>query len=131
MRKGQVAIEFMTLVGFSMLLLAIMMGFVAKKQSRAVQYHNYQTARDIAENVAFQAEMALVQGDGYSRRFFLPTAIGGRNYNVTVRNNTVYLAWGEGFVTEPTLYRGRTLRLKSRGTTSYKVLNNGSVYIIR
>ncbi|MFB6208500.1 MAG: hypothetical protein ABEJ69_04055 [Candidatus Nanohaloarchaea archaeon] len=131
MSKGQVAIEFMTLVGFSMLLLAIMMGFVAKKQSQAVQYHNYQNARDIAENVAFQAEMALVQGEGYSRKFFLPTALAGKNYNVTVRNNTVYLAWGEEFVTEPTLYRGRTLELKSEGTNSFRVFNNGSVYITR
>lgn len=129
MRKGQVAIEFMAMMGFSMFLLAILFGFVAAKEAEAFRYQNHQTASDIAENVAFQVEMALVQGDGYSRTFILPQAIGGENYTLTVTNSTVHIAWADQFSTEPTLYTGKRIELKSEASREFVVKNNGSVYL--
>jgi hypothetical protein len=126
--KGQTAIEFMSMVGLSMIILATLYGFMAQKQSEAYRYQNTVEARAIADDIGYNAEMALAQGEGYGRTISIPPRIGGQTYNVTMRNGTVYIGWGDQFVTESTLYQGRPIEVKSTDRT-FMVKNNGSVYI--
>lgn len=119
--KGQTSMEFFLLFGVSMTILAILFGAIEQKQSGVFERQNSEIATQVAENVGFQAEMALVQGEGYSREFYLPRRIAGTAYNVTVRNKTVYVGWRENYVTRPTLYVGDPLNITTESTNQFRV----------
>ncbi|MFB6175503.1 MAG: hypothetical protein ABEJ87_06065 [Candidatus Nanohalobium sp.] len=130
MLKGQTSMEFFLLFGLSMAILSIFFGAVSQKQSNVFERQNRQIAGQVAENVAFQVEMALVQGEGYSRTFSLPSDIAADKITVKVANRTVYVGWQENFVTRDTLYRNRTLQFNTGSKRSFTVLHNSSgVYI--
>ncbi|PSH00443.1 MAG: hypothetical protein BRC30_03515, partial [Nanohaloarchaea archaeon SW_7_46_7] len=101
--KGQTSMEFFLLFGLSMAALSILFGVISNKQSTVFENHNRDMAEQVATNVAFQVEMALVQGEGYSRPFYVPRNIAGTNYTVKIANKTVYVGWREKFVTAETL----------------------------
>jgi len=124
--KGQTSMEFFLLFGVSMTILAILFGAIEQKQSGVFERQNNEIGVQVAENVGFQAEMALVQGEGYSRDFYLPRRIAGTTYNVTVRNKTVYVGWRENYVIRPTLYSGDALNITTESTNQFKVLHNES-----
>jgi len=107
-----------------MAILAILFGAIEQKQSGVFERQNSQIASQVAENVGFQAEMALVQGEGYSREFYLPRRIAGTTYNVTVQNKTVYVGWRENYVIRPTLYAGDSLNLSTGSTNQFKVVHS-------
>lgn len=131
MLKGQTSMEFFFLFGVSMAILSVLFGAISQKQSAVFERQNSQIGSQVAENVGFQAEMALVQGEGYSRSFYLPTAIAGTSYNVTVGNRTVYVGWRDSYVTENTLYVGKSLNFSTTDTNQFKVLHNDTgVHII-
>lgn len=122
--KGQTSLEFFLLFGVSTAILAFTFGAIEQKQSEVFERQNNEIGTQVAENVGFQAEMALAQGKGYSREFFLPREIAGEYYNVTVRNRIVYVGWGENFVTNPTLYAGTTLDISTESTNKFKILHD-------
>lgn len=129
--KGQTSMEFFFLFGLSMAILSVLFGAISQKQSAVFERQNSEIGRQVANNVGFQAEMALVQGEGYSRSFFLPSAIAGTSYNVSVRNGTVYVGWRDRFVTEGTLYVGKPLKFNTSATNEFKVKHNGTgVHIV-
>jgi hypothetical protein len=124
--KGQTSIEFFLLFGISMSILAILFGAIEQKQSEVFARQNSEIASQVAENVGFQAEMALVHGKGYSRDFYLPRRIAGVTYNVSVSNKTVYIGWKNNFVTKPTMYAGDTLNITTETSNQFNVLYNDS-----
>lgn len=123
--------EFFFLFGLSMAILSVLFGAISQKQSAVFERQNTEIGRQVAGNVGFQAEMALVQGEGYSRSFFLPSGIAGTSYNVTVRNGFVYVGWRDSYVTEDTLYVGRAIGFNTSSTNEFRVLHNETgVYIV-
>lgn len=120
--KGQSSIEFLAMVAVSMLMLAALQSVMVQKQSKTYQFKNKQAAQKIAEYVSFQAEMALVQGDGYSRVFSIPEKIGGENYNFTLLNQTVYVEWSNQSAIQSSRYVGQKIERSSRKNV-YRVLN--------
>ncbi|MFB6182704.1 MAG: hypothetical protein ABEI78_01435 [Candidatus Nanohaloarchaea archaeon] len=130
-RKGQVSIEFLLLLGLAMFALSIVLGFIATKQRKAIIYSNTKKADKIADDIAFQAEMALVMGKGYTRKFVLPARIGGKPYNVTVTQQHVVVQWKNQNLIQPTLYQGRELYFETQNQYRFKIINNGSVYITK
>jgi hypothetical protein len=123
--------EFLALVSLSTLILAGLYGVMAFKQSQALDYQNQKEAEKIAEYVSFQVEMALVQGDGYSRVFSVPERIGGSVYTVELINGSAYLKWGNKSTIQPSRYHGPELNLTAGDSHVFRVINkNGEVDLV-
>lgn len=128
--KGQSSIEFMSFVSFSLLILVILMSAVTMKQNQVNMRSNNMDGQMVGQNVAFQVEMALVQGEGYSREFILPSRIAGDPYRVRVINSTLVVDWKNNNYVMPTLYRGREITFNTNETNNFRVLHNESgVYV--
>jgi hypothetical protein len=126
--KGQSSIEFLSLVSMSALILAGMYGVMLSKQEKAVTYSQQSNAQKIAEKTSFQVEMALVQGDGYSRVFNLPKNLGGNTYNLTIKNETTIVEWQDKQLYRSTLYSDKELNISTQNSYIFKVMNkDGSV----
>lgn len=123
MFKGQSSIEFLTYVSLASLALAAMYAVMAEKQGKAFEFQNRKQAQQVAEDVGFEVEMALVQGDGYSRVFSLPENLAGNNYNVTVVNGTTFVEWGDSSASRRTLYDRRKLNISVNDTNVFRVSN--------
>ncbi len=128
--KGQSSIEFLTLISLSTLVLAGLYGVMVSKQGRANEFNNRQTADLVAEKVSFQVEMALVQGGGYSRVFSVPDEIAGGSYNVTVREGSTIVEWGEKSHLRPALYEQREINMTTKDTSVFRIINNGEEVVI-
>lgn len=121
--KGQSSIEFLSLVAMSSLILAAMYGVMASKEKKAFEYKNRRTAQEVAEKAGFQVELALVQGEGYSRVFSVPTAIGGSEYNITVRDQATVVEWANKTVSRSTLYDMDELNVTTSKSNVLRVSN--------
>lgn len=131
MSKGQSAMEFLALVSMSSLMLAALYGVVASKQVDAVNYQNSRTAERVVEHVSFQVEMAMVQGDGYSRVFSVPEKIGGYDYEVKLTDGSSYLGWGNESVIRTVRYSGNGINMTVNNTNTFKVTNReGEVSVV-
>lgn len=129
--KGQTSMEFFLLFGISMAVLSVLFGVITNKQATVFEKQNRDMAEQVASNVAFQVEMAMVQGEGYSRPFYLPRNIAGTNYTVNVANESVYVGWRDEFVVADTLYQNRTIEFNTSQSSTFRVLHNSSgVYIV-
>lgn len=91
--KGQSGVEFMAMMALSLLLFSGFFGYFVDQQVAAFDTRQQRIAADTASRVAFQLDLALIQGDGFSRRFDLPQTVAGAPYNVSVLNGTVLLEY--------------------------------------
>lgn len=122
--------EFLALISLSALMLAGLHSAMVGKHGQVFEYQNARTSERVAEYVSFQAEMALVQGDGYSRVFSLPETIGGQPYTVELFNGTTRVNWGDRTTFQPNRYRGDSINVSTADTNVYRVVNrNGEVDI--
>lgn len=129
--KGQASIEFMFYTGFSMLILITLITAVSLRQSEYAQRQNFDDANAIQESVAFQVEMAQVQGPGYSRVFSLPARLAGNAYTVDVTNQVVVVDWQDNSRIGDTIYTGRDISFQVDDSTDFRVLHNQSgVFIV-
>lgn len=122
---GQSSMEFLAFVSLSALMLAGFHSAMVTKQGQVFEYQNTKTAERVAEYVSFQAEMALVQGDGYSRVFSLPERLGGRPYTVELFNGTTRVRWGNQSAIQPNRYRGKKIEISTGETNVFRVVNDG------
>jgi len=128
---GQSSIEFMSFISFSLLMLVILLSAVTMKQNQVSMRSNNMDGQMAGQNVAFQVEMALSQGEGYSRQFTLPNRIAGEPYNVRVINSTLVVDWENNNHIMPTLYRGREINFGTNNTNNFRVLHNDTgVYVV-
>lgn len=127
--KGQSSIEFLSLVSMSALLLAALYGFISAKQAQLVNVDEQRTAEKMAEKTSFQIEMALIQGEGYSRIFSLDRKISSSNYDVKVGNGIALVQYEDRMITEPTRYQGDWINISTDSTSVFKVVNDGNVSI--
>ncbi|MFB6166851.1 MAG: hypothetical protein ABEJ62_01155 [Candidatus Nanohaloarchaea archaeon] len=93
--KGQSSLEFIAMLSFMMLAFSGFYTFFVNQQIAAVQNQRAVYAEAVADKAAFELDLALAQGDGFSRNFTLPESLGGADYNITVRGEIVLLEWGE------------------------------------
>ncbi|MDY6774123.1 MAG: hypothetical protein SVS85_02885, partial [Candidatus Nanohaloarchaea archaeon] len=93
--------------------------------SAVYEYQNTRAAEKVAEYVSFQVEMALVQGDGYSRVFSLPDRIGGRVYTVTLLNGTTRVEWGNQTAYQTNRYQGDRIQIVAGDSNVFMVVNDG------
>lgn len=130
MSKGQSSIEFLAYVSLSMLMLAVFYGVVAQKQALTINSKVDQEAKRVGEKFAFEVEMALVQGEGYSRIFSVPTQISGYNYTITLQEGFAIVEWNNRTRTVDSRYPGAEIKVSpSSGNNVFKVKNNGTVVV--
>lgn len=127
--KGQSAIEFLSLVSLSALLMAALYGITLSKQEDISRTRQTQAIDTIAERYGFQIEMALVQGEGYSRVFSLPSKISGEFYNLSAGKSRMIVEIGDEEILRSTLYDGDWVNISSRKSNVYRVFNNGSINV--
>ena len=127
--KGQSAMEFLSMVSMSALILALLYGLVATKQADLNQYKRIDNAEHATEQLSYEIEMALVQGEGYSRVFYLDEKIGGRYYNISVGHTNVLLETEAFSYNRNTLYRGEWINVSTKESNIFRVYNNGSVVV--
>lgn len=124
--KGQSSMEFLAYVSLSMFMLATLYTVMADKQTDTVERQVQDNARGIADKVAFNLEMALVQGEGYSRVISLPQNVAGQEYNLLATSGLVRVKWPSGSVIESTRYSGRNITADSNGSNVFRVKHNES-----
>jgi len=129
--KGQSAIEFLSLISLSALIMAALYGMTLTKQGDISMFRETQTKETIADRYSFQVEMALVQGEGYSRVFSLPSQISGEYYNLSVGKSKIVIEHHGEQEVETALYDGDWVNVSTRKGNVYKVLNNGSIHVIQ
>lgn len=78
---------------FLMILFTGMYTVLGERQTAAVERQVDLQAVAVADRIGYELDLALTQGEGYSREFELRDTIGGSSYNVTVQNGTVALEW--------------------------------------
>lgn len=127
--KGQSSIEFLSLVSMSALLLAVLYGFVSAKQTQLIEVNEHRTAERIAEKASFQIEMALIQGEGYSRVFNIDRRIASSTYDVKIGDGVALVEYGDERVTEPSRYEGDWINVSTNSTSVFRVVNDGNVSI--
>lgn len=124
--KGQSSMEFLAYVSLSMFILAVLYGVMADKQADTFQQQAQERAISIADKVSFNIEMALVQGEGYSRVISLPQNIAGRNYTVLATDGLIRVNWSSENTIEPTRYRGQNISFTSDELNVFRVKHNES-----
>lgn len=92
-KKGQSSIEFLTLVIFAMILFALFYGEVLKKNNEVLINKIDAEGSLIVDKVANEINIAITQGDGYSKDFSLPEKIYSYDYNITTSSNMVFVEW--------------------------------------
>jgi len=130
--KGQSSIEFLAFVSMSMFMLAVLYTVMADKQAETFQERSQDNAEAIAEKISFNLEMALVQGEGYSRVFSLPETIAGNKYNILVDGGTIRISWLSEEVFGSTHYSGEKINITIEDDSNvFRVKNNESgVYLV-
>lgn len=93
--KGQTSLEFITMLSFIMLAFAAFYGMFVTNQAAALEDQRALFAEAIADQAAFDLNLALAQGDGFERNTTLPDSIGGFPYNVSVADRTVVVRWDD------------------------------------
>lgn len=92
-KKGQSSIEFLTLVIFAMVLFVLFYGEVLKKNNEVLINKIDAEGSLIADKVANEVNIALTQGDGYSKEFMLPGKVYSYEYNISTSSNMVFVEW--------------------------------------
>lgn len=103
--KGQSSMEFLAMVSMSLLILAALYTVMADRQVDTVENRIESNAEAVANDISFQVEMALVQGEGYSRVFSVPGTIEGDGYNVTLTSGNILLEWQDRRIIRSTRYQ--------------------------
>src|SRR3989344_4450064 len=95
-RHSQSAIEFMILVGF--LLFSFTVFFVAIQWNMSDKLSERQAlaVKNVAVTVQDEINLASQSSDGYYRQFKLPEEINGREYDIEIIGDIVYVRTVDG-----------------------------------
>ncbi|MDY6766187.1 MAG: hypothetical protein SVW77_02360 [Candidatus Nanohaloarchaea archaeon] len=93
--NGQSSLEFVTMVILVLLVFTAFVSLFSGRQVDTLQQERQRIATNVADSVAFELDLALVEGEGFSRTFELRQSIGGEDYNVSVNGTTILLTYGE------------------------------------
>lgn len=89
--RGQVAMEFMLLAAFFLLVFTVILAYFASLQAREFEDREYAIGREVAARVADEVHAAVAAGNGYQKSFVLPDRIAGRYpYEVRINNKSAF-----------------------------------------
>lgn len=91
-KRGQGAIEFVTLFGFLMFFFVVFFGIIQNNMND----RNFEKREVIAQNIALgvQEELSLAAeaSEGYSRDFEVPLNLLGKDYNIEIIDNSIFIS---------------------------------------
>lgn len=93
-KRGQVAIEFLILIAFSVSMLLFLIATVSKVSISKTDEKTYFDLDDLGKSVQQELLLATEVEDGYNRKINLPQTINGRNYAIdteTISSQISYL----------------------------------------
>jgi hypothetical protein len=82
MRKGQFALEFVILVSFALFFTAMFLVVIQKSFTEARQEKNEEQINQIMRIIDTEIMLAESSPAGYTRKFYLPTNIDGKYYEL-------------------------------------------------
>ncbi|MDY6788712.1 MAG: hypothetical protein SVV03_01990 [Candidatus Nanohaloarchaea archaeon] len=126
-RSGQSSLEFLVMIILALLIFTGFYTFFLNRQARAVENDRQTIAKSLADKISFDLDLALTQGDGFSREFNLREDIDGAAYNVTLGNGTVVLEYRDKFITSDTAVKDVKGDVKPGKN---KVENQGGVIVV-
>lgn len=89
--KSQVAMEFMVLVGISVLVFLIMLAIISEQIQDINNKEEIIRAEDIAIKIQKEINLASRVLDGYYRRFYLPHKLGNFDYEIIIGGNELII----------------------------------------
>lgn len=130
--KGQSSLEFLAYVSMSMLILAVLYAVIADKQADTLEMQQRENVESISDKFSFNLEMALVQGEGYSRVFTLPGGIMGNNYTVELGSGGANVYWKDNSLYHLSRYQGNPMNVSvDSDSRVFRVKHNASgVFLI-
>src|SRR3989344_9221820 len=93
MKKGQVAIEFMALVGVAVLLLLLFTGVVAYYLKITTQQQNAYSGQGLAMTIRQEINTASIVENNYERKIKIPGQLDGKNYRLAITGREVTITY--------------------------------------
>jgi len=125
---AQASTEFLAFVSLLLVLVFLVVYKNYQSAAQLEEYKSYQEAQSLANDIAFEINLALKAGDGYSRKFYVSKEVYGiSNFTVEVKDYEVKLKWSKGEVTASILTRNIIGTIK----TGENVVKNvkGEIYV--
>jgi len=125
---AQASTEFLAFVSLLLVLVFLVVYKNYQSATQLEEYKTYQEAQNLVNEIAFEINLALKAGDGYSRKFYVSKEVYGiSNFTVEVRDYEVKLKWSKGEVTASILTRNITGVIK----TGENIVKNikGEIYV--
>ena len=125
---AQVSIEFIAFVVFLLILVFLVVYQNYQSFAQLEEFKKYQDAQKAVDNIAFEINLALKSGRGYSRNFYVSQSLYGiSNFTVEVTDYTVRLKWKDGEVAANIMTRNVTGSIK----TGENLIRNveGDIYV--
>ncbi len=125
---AQASTEFLAFVSLLLVLVFLVVYKNYQSATQLEEYKTYQEAQNLVNEIAFEINLALKAGDGYSRKFYVSKELYGiSNFTVEVRDYEVKLKWSKGEVTASILTRNITGVIK----TGENIVKNikGEIYV--
>ncbi len=95
MRKAQIASQFLIVVGFAMVVIAVfLVGFYSLSQDLRKE-KQFILVQDLALKIKEEIFLAHTVSEGYSRTFSLPTKLEGFEYSFSMMGSTLIIGSGE------------------------------------
>jgi uncharacterized protein (UPF0333 family) len=88
--KAQVALEFLLLAAFFLLVLVVAIGYFASLQQTELINREYLLGREVAARIADEVHAALVAGPGYVKTINLPPTVAGSYYKLYITKSPQY-----------------------------------------
>lgn len=105
-KKAQTALEFLIMISLALVVFTTFYAVFSHKEMRALKRENSLRGESIADKVAYELNLALVQEDGFSSEFQIPSQLAGKTYNLSINQtdagSIIFLGWGDQFVTTTT-----------------------------
>ncbi|VVC02945.1 Uncharacterised protein [Candidatus Burarchaeum australiense] len=101
-KKAQVALEFMLLAAFFMLVLLVVIAYFSSMQTSEMADREYLLGQQVAGRIADEVHTALLAGQGYQKTIMLPPTIAGAPYELRITNSMQYatayveISWTRG-----------------------------------
>jgi hypothetical protein len=94
---AQVSVEFIVFVSVLTVILLLTIYYNSTVYMEMNSAKIYNNAQGICDQIAFEINMALRVGNGYSRNFYIPYKISDSvNYNISLGNYLVVINWSGG-----------------------------------
>ncbi|MGM5482961.1 MAG: Flp family type IVb pilin [Nanobdellota archaeon] len=90
-KRGQVAIEYILIFGFILLVTTGILGIVGQRIIHVQSDNNKQTRQNILDHINSRIELAKAADNGFETAFVIPDKIDGLNFSVNISDNSVLI----------------------------------------